>query len=29
MTTAGGIETLDADLDLIINPDFTHEWKDI
>lgn len=24
-----GIDTLDLDLDLIINPDFTHEWKDV
>ena len=24
-----GIDTLDLDLDLIINPDFSYEWKDI
>lgn len=24
-----GIDTLDLDLDLIINPDFSHEWKDV
>lgn len=23
------VDTLDLDIDLIINPDFTHEWKDI
>jgi predicted RNA-binding protein associated with RNAse of E/G family len=24
-----GIDTLDLDLDLIINPDFSYEWKDV
>lgn len=24
-----GIDTLDLDLDLIVHPDFTYEWKDI
>jgi len=24
-----GIDTLDLDLDLVINPDFSYEWKDI
>jgi len=24
-----GVDTLDLDLDLIINPDFTYEWKDV
>lgn len=24
-----GVDTLDLDLDLIINPDFSHEWKDV
>ncbi|MEW6029497.1 MAG: DUF402 domain-containing protein [Chloroflexota bacterium] len=24
-----GIDTLDLDLDLVINPDFTWEWKDV
>jgi len=23
------LDTLDLDLDLIVNPDFTHEWKDL
>jgi len=25
----GGVDTLDLDLDLIINPDFSYEWKDV
>ena len=24
-----GVDTLDLDLDLIINPSFSHEWKDV
>jgi predicted RNA-binding protein associated with RNAse of E/G family len=27
--THRGIDTLDLDLDLIINPDFSYEWKDV
>jgi len=25
----GGIDTLDLDLDIVINPDFSFEWKDV
>jgi protein associated with RNAse G/E len=27
--TASGINTLDLDLDLIVHPDYSHEWKDL
>jgi len=26
---AGGIDTLDLDLDLVVNPDLSYEWKDV